>query len=102
MQFNWWEGLAAGAVATVAMTVLMQMGAAMGMTRMNMALMLGSMFRRDPESARSVGMTLHFMNGPRSAFSTHSSGGRSILPISPTPGGSVSSSAPCTGWSRWP
>lgn len=63
MEFNWWEGLVAGALATVAMTALMQMGAAMGMTRMNMALMLGSMFRRDPESARALGMTLHFMNG---------------------------------------
>ncbi|MGH2383394.1 MAG: hypothetical protein ACRDG7_19555, partial [Candidatus Limnocylindria bacterium] len=63
MEFNWWEGLVAGVLATVAMPALMQMGAAMGMTRMNMALMLGSMFRRDPESARSVGMTLHFMNG---------------------------------------
>jgi hypothetical protein len=63
MDFNWWEGLVAGALATFVMTALMQMGAAMGMTRMNMAVMLGSMFRRDPGSARSLGMTLHFMNG---------------------------------------
>jgi hypothetical protein len=55
MDFNWWEGLVAGALATLAMTALMQMGAAKGMTRMNMAVMLGSMFRRDPGSARSLG-----------------------------------------------
>lgn len=63
MEFNWWEGIVAGAVATVVMTALMQMSAAMGMTRMNMALMLGSMFRRDADAARPLGMTLHFMNG---------------------------------------
>lgn len=63
MDFNWWEGLVACALATLAMTALMQMGEAMGMTRMNMAVMLGSMFRRDPGSARSLGMTLHLMNG---------------------------------------
>lgn len=61
--FEWWEGLVAGFVATVVMTMLMQMGSAMGMTRMNMAVMLGSMFRRDPDAAGRLGMALHFMNG---------------------------------------
>lgn len=52
--FHWWEGLVAGLAATAVMTPLMQMGAAMGMTRMNMAVMLGSMFRGDANSARPL------------------------------------------------
>lgn len=60
---HWWEGLVAGFAATLVMTPLMQMGAAMGMTRMNMTVMLGSMFRRDADSARRIGTALHFMNG---------------------------------------
>ena len=63
MEFSWWEGLAAGGVATVLMTLLMQMGAALGMTRMDMAVMLGSMVRRDAVSARRLGLAVHFMNG---------------------------------------
>lgn len=58
-----WEGLVAGFAATLVMTPLMQMGTAMGMTRMNMLEMLGSMFRRDAESARRLGLALHLSNG---------------------------------------
>lgn len=61
--FNWWEGLIGGAAGTVVMTLMMVMGAAMGMSRMDMGLMLGSMFRRDEASAKSLGMVLHSMNG---------------------------------------
>ncbi len=60
---HWWEGLVAGFAATLVMTPLMQMGARMGMTRMNMPVMLGSMFRRDADSARRIGTVLHVMNG---------------------------------------
>ena len=60
---HWWEGLVAGFAATLVMTPMMQAGAAMGMTRMNMAVMLGSMFRRDAGSAYRLGMALHFGNG---------------------------------------
>lgn len=61
--FHWWEGLVAGLAATAVMTPLMKMGAAMGMTRMDMPLVLGAMFRRDARSARVFGTALHFMNG---------------------------------------
>lgn len=61
--FQWWEGLIAGGAATLVMTVLMQMGAAMGMTRMSMTEMLGSMFVRDATAARRLGSAVHFMNG---------------------------------------
>lgn len=55
--------LVAGGVATVVMTALMQMGRSMGMTSMEMPLMLGSMFRRDAAGARQLGWMLHAMNG---------------------------------------
>lgn len=61
--FEWWQALIAGGVATVVMTALMQMGRSMGMTRMEMPLMLGSMFRRDAAGARRLGWMLHAMNG---------------------------------------
>jgi hypothetical protein len=59
----WWQALVAGFVGTVVMTALMRMGASMGMTRMDMAVMLGSMFRRDEEGARRLGLPMHFVNG---------------------------------------
>jgi hypothetical protein len=61
--FHWWEGLIAGGLATAVMTATMLVGAAVGMTRMDMPLMLGSMFRREAGSARALGWMLHFMNG---------------------------------------
>lgn len=61
--FHWWEGIVAGFAATVGMTALMELGTAVGMTRMNMAVMLGSMFRRDADSARVLGAVLHFTIG---------------------------------------
>ncbi len=63
MAFHWWQGIVAGGIATAVMTVLMQMGAAMGMTRMSMPLMLGSMFVREPERAGPLGWGLHAMMG---------------------------------------
>ncbi len=61
--FLWWQALVAAAVATLVMTALMWMAASMGMTRMDMSLMLGSMFRRDTDAARRIGLPIHFLNG---------------------------------------
>lgn len=61
--FHWWESLIAASVANAGMTALTQMGKAMGMTSMHFGLMLGSMFRRDPAGARTLGWALHAMNG---------------------------------------
>ena len=47
----WWESIVAGAAATVAMTAAMRAGSAMGMTSMNMGLILGSMFKTDEAGA---------------------------------------------------
>jgi hypothetical protein len=63
MAVQWWQGVVAGGAATVVMTLLLQMGGWMGMTRMNMGLMLGSMFVGDPGRARAVGWTMHLVNG---------------------------------------
>ena len=59
----WWQALVAAAAATAVMTALMRVGASMGMTRMDMSLMLGSMFRRDADAARRMGLPIHFVNG---------------------------------------
>jgi len=59
----WWESIVAGAAATVAMTAAMQAGSAMGMTSMNMGLILGSMFKTDEAGAKRLGWVLHGMIG---------------------------------------
>ncbi len=59
----WWESIVAGAAATVAMTAAMRAGSAMGMTSMNMGLILGSMFKSDAAGAKRLGWVLHGMNG---------------------------------------
>lgn len=53
----------AGAAAPLLMTMVMRVATAMGMTRMDMAVIMGSMFRRRESEARPLGMMLHFMNG---------------------------------------
>ncbi len=63
MALQWWQGLVAGGVGTAVMTVFMQMGAAMGMTQMNMPLMLGSMLTSDRRRATVFGWMLHALNG---------------------------------------
>lgn len=60
---QWWEGIVAGAAGTIAMTAMMMMGTAIGMTRMNMGLMLGSMFARRRADAELIGWPLHLMMG---------------------------------------
>lgn len=60
---QWWEGIVAGGAGTIAMTAMMMMGTAMGMTRMNMGLMLGSMFARRRADAELIGWPMHLMMG---------------------------------------
>lgn len=61
--FHWWQGIVAGAGGAVAMSMLMRMGIATGMTRMDLPMVLGSMFRGDRPGARVLGTMLHLMNG---------------------------------------
>ncbi len=55
--------IVAGLVGTAVMTVLMYMAPAMGLPKMDVMGMLGSMFTERPESARGIGALAHFLMG---------------------------------------
>ncbi len=61
--FHWWQGIVAGAGGVVAMSMLMRMGMAVGMTTMDLPTVLGSMVRRDRAGAQPLGMMAHLVNG---------------------------------------
>jgi hypothetical protein len=59
-----WAGWAAfGFVATVALTALMVGAQLAGLTRMDIPMMLGTMFVEDSDRARVVGFLVHLLNG---------------------------------------
>lgn len=61
---SWAGALVWGVVATVAFTLFMMMGKAMGMTEMDLLDLLGSMFVEPHTSAsRVLGALIHHMNG---------------------------------------
>lgn len=62
MSITFGPAIAAGAVATVVMTVVMYMGGIMGM-KMDIPMMLGTMFLPKGAAARVLGLGLHFMMG---------------------------------------
>jgi hypothetical protein len=60
MEFNIWAGMLATFIGTIAMTALMRMSLAMGMTSMPpMPLMQGAMATDDPDKAKRMGMVTH-------------------------------------------
>lgn len=52
-----------GFVATVALTTLMSGSQALGLTRMNLPFILGSVFTPNRDRAKAVGFAVHFVNG---------------------------------------
>ena len=59
-----WTGWAVAALpATVALTSIMAATQLAGWSRMDMPMMLGTMFVEDPDRARVVGLLVHLMNG---------------------------------------
>jgi hypothetical protein len=59
-----WAGWATfGFVATVALTALMVGAQLAGLTRMDIPMMLGTMFVRDSDRARVIGFLVHLLNG---------------------------------------
>lgn len=61
---SWLGAIVWGVVATMAFTLFSMMGKAMGMTRMDLLDLLGSMFTTPGSStSRSIGATMHHMNG---------------------------------------
>ncbi len=57
-----------GGVATVAMTVVLEVAMAMGWTRMSLPYILGTVFTSDRRLAPFLGTGLHFVNGIAFAF----------------------------------
>lgn len=59
-----WGGWATfGFGATVALTAIMVAAQLAGLSRMDIPMMLGSMFVEDPDRARVVGFFVHLLNG---------------------------------------
>jgi hypothetical protein len=59
-----WAGWATfGFGATVALTAIMVAAQLAGLTRMDIPMMLGTMFVEDPDRARVIGFLVHLLNG---------------------------------------
>ncbi len=62
-RINVYRGILAGFLATIAMTALMYMAPSMGVPKMDIAMMLGTMFATNPSAAFAIGLAMHFMLG---------------------------------------
>jgi uncharacterized membrane protein YagU involved in acid resistance len=60
---NWSSWLLWGFVATVVLTTLMAITQGIGITRMNIPYMLGTMFTPNRDRAKLIGFMVHLMNG---------------------------------------
>lgn len=62
IEFEFWQALVAGSIGAVAMTAMMQMSKAMGMTKMpGMDLVQGAMVTDDPQKAKVIGKFTHLI-----------------------------------------
>jgi uncharacterized membrane protein YagU involved in acid resistance len=60
---NWTSWLVWGFAATILLTSLMAGSQGLGMTRMNIPYILGTMFTPNRDRAKSLGVLLHVING---------------------------------------
>jgi hypothetical protein len=60
---NWLDWLLWGFVATVVLTTLMSASQGMGLTRMSLPFMLGTLFTPGRDRAKVIGFLVHFLNG---------------------------------------
>jgi uncharacterized membrane protein YagU involved in acid resistance len=60
---NWASWLVWGFAATIVLTSLMAGSQGLGMTRMNIPYILGTMFTSDRDRAKPLGLLLHVING---------------------------------------
>ncbi len=60
---NWASWLIWGFAATILLTTLMAGSQGLGMTRMNIPYLLGTMFTPQRDRAKSLGVLLHVING---------------------------------------
>jgi uncharacterized membrane protein YagU involved in acid resistance len=60
---NWGSWLLWGFVSTVVLTFIIAGSQGLGMTRMNLSYLLGTIFTPDRDRAKLVGILVHFANG---------------------------------------
>src|SRR5688572_8541088 len=60
---NWGSWLLWGFAGTVVLTSVLAGSQALGMTRMNVPYLLGTMFTADRDRAKFIGIFFHFVNG---------------------------------------
>jgi hypothetical protein len=60
---SFWGALAGGLVGTVVLTSGLRLAQEVGWTRMDIPLLLGTIFTQNRDRANLFGYTLHFMNG---------------------------------------
>ena len=58
-----WGSLAGGIVGTIVLTSALRVSQEMGWTRMDLPLLLGTMFSDDRSRASVIGYAVHFVNG---------------------------------------
>ena len=58
-----WGALAGGAVGTVVLTGSLRLAQELGWTRMDIPLLLGTMFSESRSRASAIGYVVHFLNG---------------------------------------
>ena len=60
---DWGGWITFGFAATVALTAILVVAQLAGLTRMDIPMMLGTVFVEDPDRARVVGAGIHLLNG---------------------------------------
>src|SRR5215211_4260944 len=60
---NWGGSLLWGCVSTVVLTSILAGSQGLGLTRINLPFMLGTMFTPDRDRAKLIGFGMHFVNG---------------------------------------
>lgn len=60
---NVWGALAGGLIGTVVLTTSLRLTQELGLTRMDIPLLLGTMFSSNRDRASVIGYAIHFLNG---------------------------------------
>ncbi len=60
---NWESWLFSGFLATLAVSTMLSLSQGLGLTRMNIPYLIGTIVTSDREKARSYGFILHLLNG---------------------------------------
>lgn len=58
-----WHALAAGFIGTLVLTTALRAASELGLTRMDIPFLLGTVFSEDRQWAKSIGYLLHFASG---------------------------------------